>query len=80
MRWEDKTIRATPLEEEKGDKEVIPETMINTPEVDTKTEGEVALETETTGLERLKDITMIAGTKKGLAQYVGEIMREKIVP
>ena len=54
MRGGDKTIRVTPLEEEKRDKELVPETMINTPEEDTKTEGEVALETETTGLEPLK--------------------------
>ena len=44
MRGEDKTIRVTPLEERKGDKEVVPG-------VDTRTEGEAPLETEENGLE-----------------------------
>ena len=47
MRGGDKTIRVTPLEEGKGDKEVVPG-------VDTRTEGEAPLEIEETGLETSK--------------------------
>ena len=47
MRGGDKTIRVTPLEERKGDKEVVPG-------VDTRTEGEAHLETEENGLETSK--------------------------
>ena len=51
MRGGDKTIRVTPLEERKGDKEVVLGVVM-------KTEGEAPLETEE---------TLIDGTRKGLA-------------
>ena len=60
MRGGDKTIRVTPLEERKGDKEVVPG-------VDTRTEGEAHLETEENGLETPKERTLIDKTREGLA-------------
>ena len=53
--------------------------MINTPGEDTRTEGEAAPEIETNGLGYSKKITITSKTKIGLAEGVGEIMRQEIV-
>ena len=60
MRGGDKTIMVPLLEEKKGDTEV-------DPGVDTRTVGEVHLETEENGLETSKERTLIDKTREGLA-------------